>query len=436
MKFFDRLKVALGTTKRSKGVQVGKTHNMKDLNKARLVKAKALKGLKAWRKWETGHPLQNGKDIKKKVNNCFNYLNKKIVEEEWEVQELNNWFKCSEQEVAIWAKKVVSLAMRWKRNLVRTTQRKIIEERVNTLYEKYKYCPKEFYRRVMGFTNGGKMEVMKDPNTGEMHTDEDKISEIMYNTWEKMYVTKKAQPKHTPEWLKKAPEGIHAYKSKEPTVKDVKRIIKGMKSGTAPGTSRLPPEVLKHLSDADMIVISKLLKYCWIHKNIPEAWRICAIVLLEKDPSSNFLPENYRPISLLNTLYKVYTTFLHEQLKEHMVSNNLMAKIQYGYAKGKSTIEPIMTVINVLEDARYKAKSVWISLIDLKKAYDSVEHWLIKQALEFYQVDKELIEAVMSCYVGEKAFLKLPFGNTKLFDITRGVRQGDVLSPLLFLYGG
>src|ERR1700678_4128484 len=119
------------------------------------------------------------------------------------------------------------------------------------------------------------------------------------------------------------------------------------------------------------------------------------------------MPEAYRPISLLNTLYKVYTTFLHEQLKEHMTKNDLMAKVQYGFAKGKSTLEPIMTVINVLEDARARSKPVWICLIDLKKAYDSVELWLIKQALEFYQVDNELKEAIMSCYVEEKAFLKL-----------------------------
>ena len=112
-----------------------------------------------------------------------------------------------------------------------------------------------------------------------------------------------------------------------------------------------------------------------------------------------------------------------------------MSEAQYGFAKGKGTSEPIITLINVLEHARKtkdSPKPVWVGFVDLKKAYDSVEHWLIREVLEFYSVDTELIQAIMSCYEGDKAFIRTSFGNTKLFDVTRGVRQGDVLSPLLF----
>ncbi len=64
-----------------------------------------------------------------------------------------------------------------------------------------------------------------------------------------------------------------------------------MKAGVSPGTSKLAPEVLRHLSKEDKLIIIRLLKYCWKHKCIPEVWKICAIVLLEKDPRTNFLLE-------------------------------------------------------------------------------------------------------------------------------------------------
>jgi len=116
-------------------------------------------------------------------------------------------------------------------------------------------------------------------------------------------------------------------------------------------------------------------------------------VLLEKDPRTNFLPEAYRPIALCNTLYKVYTTLLYEKVKEHMEVNKLLSPAQYGFAKGKSTSEPIITLINVLEDTKKDKvpKPVFIAFVDLKKASDSIEHWLIKDSLMYYGVDIEII---------------------------------------------
>jgi len=73
-----------------------------------------------------------------------------------------------------------------------------------------------------------------------------------------------------------------------------------------------------------------------------------------------------------------------------------------------------------------------VAFVDLKKAYDSIEHWLIIDSLKFYGVDPELSQAVMSCYQGYKAFLKTPIRDTECFPILRGVRQGNVLSPLFF----
>jgi len=286
----------------------------------------------------------------------------------------------------------------------------------------------------MGIGGGGAMAALRDPKTGTITTNDEEKLNIMYDTWSSMFISKKKKPEGVPCWLKNPPQINYKVSINDFTLPNLDRILNKMKAGTSPGTTKIAPEILKHLLKEDKEVMLKLLKFCWKYKSIPKVWRICAIILLEKDPKSNFLPEFYRPIALCNTMYKVYTTILNEKLREHLEANKLLLPSQYGFAKGKSTVEPVMTLINFLEDARKGPvpKPVYVAFVDLKKAYDSIEHWLILESLKFYGVDQELVQAIMSCYKDCKAFLKTPIGNTECFPIYRGVRQGDVLSPLLF----
>jgi hypothetical protein len=268
-----------------------------------------------------------------------------------------------------------------------------------------------------------------------MKTNNDEKLEIMYDTWSNMFVSKKEKPSKTPKWLSNPPVLTNKVTIDEFSMANLDKILNKMKAGTSPGITKMAPELLRQLPKEDKEVMLKLLKFCWKYKSIPEVWKICAIILLEKDPRCNFLPEAYRPIALCNTMYKVYTSILNEKLREHIEANGFLSPSQYGFAKGKSTVEPVITLINVLEDAIKKGpvpKPVYVAFVDLKKAYDSIEHWLIIDSLKFYRVDPELGQAIMSCYQGCKAFLKTPIGNTECFPILRGVRQGDVLSPLLF----
>ena len=103
--------------------------------------------------------------------------------------------------------------------------------------------------------------------------------------------------------------GISSCKVNEPSIEDIMRIIQGMKSGTSPGTSRLPPEILKHLTVEDLGIIHRLIKYCWKHKSIPEAWRVCAIVLLEKDPKFNTYQNHIGQYPCLTFVQSVHNIF-------------------------------------------------------------------------------------------------------------------------------
>ncbi len=149
------------------------------------------------------------------------------------------------------------------------------------------------------------------------------------------------------------------------------------------------------------------------------------------------LADNYRPISLLDTLYKIYTNVLTKRLTKFVEENRIMATTQFGGQKGKGTADAIITLTNMMEDRiqHREEKQMYACFIDFQKAFDSLEHWRIIQVLQDYGVPEKFIQSIQGIYKGANAYITTPHGDTEKFPVTRGVRQGDTLSPLLFNLG-
>jgi len=166
----------------------------------RNVKNRSRKIIKDWKKWKSGKEPKSGSwKSKLKRNICF--INKHIISFKWEVDILLNWDLAQDTLIYCWAKKVINLAEASKKNFVKIALSSAIAKKVKILKEKYEYYPKEFFKRFMGIGSGGAMVALRDPNTGEMTTNDDEKLDIMYSTWSSMFVSKKEKPKVTPVWL-------------------------------------------------------------------------------------------------------------------------------------------------------------------------------------------------------------------------------------------
>src|SRR3954467_3991367 len=85
--------------------------------------------------------------------------------------------------------------------------------------------------------------------------------------------------------------------------------------------------------------------------------------------------------------------------------------------------------MGVMEDAKEFDKPLYLFAADIVKAFDSIEHWAIRQILTGYGVNEELVRAIMGCYSNIRAVIKMGEDlTTEEFAQTRGVRQGDVIS--------
>ena len=141
------------------------------------------------------------------------------------------------------------------------------------------------------------------------------------------------------------------------------------------------------------------------------------------------LEKNYRPISLLNNIYKLFTKIITNRITRTLDENQ--PREQAGFRIGFSTIDHLHAVNLLIEKcAEYKIPLV-VGLVDYNKAFDSVEIPDVIEALQEQGVDPMYVNVLKHIYKQAKSFIRL-HKDSKPFLVSRGVRQGDTRSPKLF----
>ena len=164
---------------------------------------------------------------------------------------------------------------------------------------------------------------------------------------------------------------------------------------------------------------------------LPKEWKTAQIILWPKEGNPQD-PANYRPTSLLQVLYKVYTNIITKRLSKAL-NKYVLNKSQMGFRKGMSPQSALRCLTNIIEEANFTQKELHLTYIDCKKAFDSIHQEAIFIALEKYGVSEKMILTIRQLYKNCNSHLVINNSQGKNFNIERGVRQGDTLSPLLFI---
>jgi len=156
--------------------------------------------------------------------------------------------------------------------------------------------------------------------------------------------------------------------------------------------------------------------------------------LIIKNHKRGAVPSNFRPITCLSTLWKLFSFIISELIYTHLDANSLLPSEQKGCCKNSRGAKDHLLVDKLVMDiAKDKHKNLHMAWIDYSKAYDSVPHSWILECLKLYRVDShmyDLLTNVMKCWK-----IKLYCSDKFYGDISilRGIYQGDSLSPLLFV---
>jgi hypothetical protein len=206
--------------------------------------------------------------------------------------------------------------------------------------------------------------------------------------------------------------------------------IRAMKNGRAPGIDEVAIEMIKAAGEMGRRWIGRVIQAAWIQKKIPEDWKKGVIVPIFKKGDKRVCG-NYRGVTLLCQCAKLYEKILEKRLKDNVEEK--LREEQFGFRRGRSTIDAIFIMRQIMERKWEKDQTMHMAFLDLEKAYDRLPREKVWNCLEKKEVGIHIIERIKSTYDNSISCVQTTAGFTEWFPIKEGVRQGSVLSPTLFV---
>lgn len=209
---------------------------------------------------------------------------------------------------------------------------------------------------------------------------------------------------------------------------EIRTAIDEMKNGKTPGEDGIYNELLKLASDQILPSLTNIFNKILQTEEIPEQWKSSTIILLHKKGTKDDM-NNYRPISLMSNLYKLFSKVLTRRLTKVLDENQPTE--QAGFRSGFSTTDHLQAINQIIEKTVEYHHTLYLAFVDYNKAFDSVEHSSVLQALHTQGIEHKYIRVLDKIYSQSYAKVKTEIVGQP-FSLKRGVRQGDPISPKLF----
>ena len=212
---------------------------------------------------------------------------------------------------------------------------------------------------------------------------------------------------------------------------EIKKAVSKLKKDKSGGPYLFLNELFIHGSDTLLPYLKALFNKIIDTGYFPDMWSDGYIVPLHKKGKTDDV-KNFRGITLLSTLGKLFTRIINNRLNDWAENYNVYIEAQAGFRKEMSTIDNIFILNAIITHKLGKGEQLFCAFVDFTKAFDYVVRDIMWYKLIKIGVRGKLLTVIQSMYENIKSRVKLNNELSEAFECSLGVRQGECLSPFLF----
>lgn len=213
---------------------------------------------------------------------------------------------------------------------------------------------------------------------------------------------------------------------------ELNKIILSFKNKYSSGYDEIPMPVIKHASKYLIKPIAHVINSSFVTGIFPNKLKISKIVTIFKKGNTND-PVNYRPLSILPAMSKIYERVMYVQFVKFLENNNLFDIEQHGFRMGRSTVTAGIDFIDSIVDAIDGGNNATGIFMDLSKAFDSVEHKQLIESLQKLGIEGLSLNWFSSYISNRKQYVEMKYVNKQnLITSVRSSMQGLNFGPYSF----
>jgi len=227
------------------------------------------------------------------------------------------------------------------------------------------------------------------------------------------------------------PPNQNSFFSEPVTSNEVALVIKNLKN-KACDLQSVPIFIYKRFSEIISPLIAKLYNLSISGGVFPDCLKVAKIVPVFKagDPQ---LMNNYRPISILQTMSKIFEKLMYNKLQIFIVNNKLLSLNQFGFRKNSNTADAILQFLDAVHHSQNDKKVLMAIFIDFAKAFDTVNYEILLKKL-FHLGFRGVVQDWFKSYLNNRnQYVIIEGEESQVSAVSMGVPQGSILGPLLFL---
>ena len=228
------------------------------------------------------------------------------------------------------------------------------------------------------------------------------------------------------------PQQNNFFYLKPITLSEVLMYLQQLNPAKSPGPNGIPLKYIRMSAQIIAPILAKLFNSCIQSGTYPEILKISQNIPLFKSGAKDQCC-NYKPISLLSPISKIFEKCLYERLYSYFEKNKILSPQQFGFKQNSSTSDAVRQLHNIHTENLDSKKSTCSVFLDLKKAFDTVDHSILLKKFERYGVRGLPLQILQSYLCNRYHYTEIINVKSSYSPVKRGVSQGSTLGPLMFL---